>query len=294
MPDTLAATARACPVCGARPIRVVGRKEGLCLYRCGGCTLQYAERTPSDALLPAIYDERYFNGAPGGYPDYLRDEAVHRRRALGYLRTIARERPAPGRLLDVGCATGFFLDEARHQGWHATGCEVSAWAAAYAATRLSLDVAVGPFPNPTLTGRRFDVVTFFNVFEQLPDPRESERALRDLVAPGGLVVLETWDADAFVVRLLGARWHQFRPSDTPIYLNRRSLSALFEPAHWDLLTYRAQGKGISVRNGLHILGVDLPADDTRGSAAAWLGRLTVPYRLGDLVWVVLRRRSDAA
>jgi hypothetical protein len=138
------------------------------------------------------------------------------------------------------------------------------------------------------------VVTFFNVFEQLPDPRESERALRDLVAPGGLVVLETWDADAFVVRLLGARWHQFRPSDTPIYLNRRSLSALFEPAHWDLLTYRAQGKGISVRNGLHILGVDLPADETRGSAAAWLGRLTVPYRLGDLVWVVLRRRSDAA
>ena len=245
-------------------------------------------------MLPTMYDERYFNGAQDGYPDYLRDEAVHRRRALGYLRAIAREWPAPGRLLDVGCATGFFLDEARRQGWQATGCEVSAWAAEYAAVRLSLDVTVGPFPNATLKGRRFDVVTFFNVFEQLPDPRESECALRDLVAPAGLVVLETWDADAFVARLLGSRWHQFRPRDTPIYLNRRSLTALFEPAHWELLTYRTHGKSISLRNGLHVLGVDLPAGDTPGSAAAWLGRVTVPYRLGDLVWVVLRRRSDAA
>ena len=76
--------------------------------------------------------------------------------------------------------------------------------------------------------------------------------------------------------------------------NRRSISALFEPAHWDLVTYRTHAKGISLRNGLHILGVDLPDGYTAGSAAAWLGRLTVPYRLGDLVWVVLRRRSDAA
>jgi SAM-dependent methyltransferase len=171
---------------------------------------------------------------------------------------------------------------------------VSAWAAAYATKTLSLEVEVGPFPNPALVGRQFDVVTFFNVFEQLPDPRASERALRDLVAPGGFVAIETWDADAMVVRLLGTRWHQYRPRETPIYFNRRSLMALFQPAHWDLVTYRAHAKGISLRNGLHVLGVDLPPDDGRSGIAARLGALTVPYRLGDLVWVVLRRRPDGA
>ena len=294
MPETLATTARDCPVCGARPAAEVGRKDGLRLYRCGRCTLQYAEGAPSEEALPALYDERYFNGAPEGYPDYLRDEAVHRKRGRGYLRAIGQSRGQAGRLLDVGCATGFFLDEARKQGWQVTGCEVSAWAAAYASKTLSLEVEVGPFPNPALAGRQFDVVTFFNVFEQLPDPRAAERALRELVAPGGLVAIETWDADALVVRLLGMRWHQYRPRETPIYFNRRSLTALFEPAHWDLVTYRAHAKGISLRNGLHVLGVDLPPDDGRGGAAAWLGGLTVPYRLGDLVWVVLRRRHDAA
>ncbi|HEX7970830.1 MAG TPA: sigma-70 family RNA polymerase sigma factor, partial [Thiobacillus sp.] len=46
----------------------------------------------------------------------------------------------------------------------------------------------------------------------------------------------------------------------------------------ELVTYHARAKEISLRNGLHVLGVDLPADDGRGGAGAWLGRLTVPYR----------------
>jgi 2-polyprenyl-3-methyl-5-hydroxy-6-metoxy-1,4-benzoquinol methylase len=255
--------------------------------------VQYAERAPSDAALHAMYDERYFNGAVGGYPDYLQDEAVHRKRARAYLRAIGRQCRSPGRLLDVGCATGFFLDEARTLGWRVTGCEVSAWAAAYASERLALEVEVGPFPSPTLAGRQFDVVTFLNVFEQLHDPRAVESALRDLVVPGGLVAIETWDSGALVARLLGSRWHQYRPRNTPVYLNRRSLAELFRSVHWELVTYRAHAKGISLRNGLHILGIDLPAATGHG-AAAWLGALTVPYRLGDLVWVVLRRRSDGS
>jgi 2-polyprenyl-3-methyl-5-hydroxy-6-metoxy-1,4-benzoquinol methylase len=290
VPETLATLARDCPACGARPTAVIGRKDGCRLYRCGQCTLQYAEQTPSDASLPALYDERYFNGAPEGYPDYVKDEPVHRRRARGYLCAIARH-VAQGRLLDVGCATGFFLDEARRAGWQVHGCEVSEWAAAYARDVLQLDVTVGPFPSEALAGRRFDVVTFFNVFEQLPDPRATERALRDLVQPGGVVAIETWDADALIVRLLGLRWHQYRPRETPIYLNRRSLRALFPPEHWELLTYRSRAKGISLRNGLHVLGIELPPPE-RGGGAAWLGGVTVPYRLGDLVWAVLRRRAD--
>ena len=138
------------------------------MYCCGSCTLQYAEAAPGTAELPALYGERYFNGAPAGYPDYLRDEPVHRRRAGRYLDALARLVPAPGRLLDVGCATGFFLDEARSRGWRVVGSEVSEWAAASARDRLALDVRTGPFPDALPPGERLDVVTFFNVLEQLP------------------------------------------------------------------------------------------------------------------------------
>jgi len=280
-----------CPVCAALPARVVGHKDGRRLYQCGTCTLQYAEPSPAGASPVELYGEQYFNGAAGGYPDYLRDESVHRRRARGYLRAIGRWRHPPARLLDVGCATGFFLDEARLAGWSVRGCEVSAWAAAHARESLHLDVSIGAFPTEDLSGARFDAVTFFNVFEQLPDPRAAERVLRALVAPNGLVALETWDVDALVVRLMGLRWHQYRPHDTPVYFNRRSLQTLFRPEHWELVTYHSCAKGISLRNGLHVLGVHLPSGD---GSAAWLGALSVAYRLGDLVWAVFRRRLDGA
>jgi hypothetical protein len=126
----------------------------------------------------------------------------------------------------------------------------------------------------------------------LPDPRTSERLLRNMVRPNGIVALETWDAGAAVVRMLGMRWHKYRPLDTPVYLNRQSLTALFTPEHWELLEFRPRTKWISVRHGLHALGIRTSA--LNGGPTPWFARFSLPYRLGDLVWVVLRRRATTS
>lgn len=280
-----------CLFCGGHPSGIVGAKDGFRILRCGGCALQFSEYVPEPMELPELYDEYYFHGSPIGYPAYDRDEELHRERGRAYLRDLARRVPA-GRLLDVGCATGYFLDEARQAGWEVRGWEVSEWAASRARERFGLDVTVGAFPGDTAATDCFDAVTFFNVLEQLPDPRATEAALRRMVRPGGLVALETWDAEAAIVKLLGMRWHQYRPKDTPFYLGRRSLEALFSPEHWRLVEFRGRTKWISLRHGLHVLGLTKSATPAPGRKAGLL-EVHVPYRLGDLVWVVLERRGDA-
>ena len=146
--------------------------------------------------------------------------------------------------------------------------------------------------------QRYDAVTFLNVFEQLPDPHAAERVLRDLVAPSGLLALETWDVNALVVRLSGMRWHKYRPQETPIYLNRRSLTTLFGPEHWTLVEYRARTKWITLAHGLHALGLGAHPTKNGGPPRQGMrdriGRLSLPYHLGDLVWAVLRRRDPNA
>lgn len=281
-----------CPVCGGAPERLVGTKDGLRILRCSRCTAEYSEHALRNDELPAIYSEHYFHGDPAGYPDYEHDEEIHRDRARVYLADITRLGRAPASLLDVGCATGFFLDEARRAGWQVHGCEVSDWAAGYARRHLRLDVSVGAFPTPDLVGRRFSVVSFLNVFEQLPDPRQAAAVLANLVAPGGHLVLETWDVDALLVKLVGTRWHQYRPRDTPIYLNRRSIEQLFPAPAWTLVEFRSRTKWIRLQHGLHALGLTRRNGKGRGTGTL-LSRVVVPYRLGDLVWVVLRRNADA-
>jgi len=282
-----------CPICGGGSVGTVGVKDGLRVLRCANCTAQYSERAPEVSQLPEMYNRAYFHGSRTGYPAYEADESLHRARARHYLEDLTAHTASTGTLLDVGCATGFFLDEARQSGWLVRGCEVSEWAATYAQRRFGLDVVMASFPTPLLGPQRYDAVTFLNVFEQLPDPHGAEHVLRDLVVPGGILALETWDVDALVARWWGMRWHRYHPQETPVYLNRRSLTALFKPEHWTLVEYRARTKWITLAHGLHALG--LAAHPTRNGGPPHhglrerIGRVSLPYRLGDLVWAVFRR-----
>lgn len=285
-----------CPICGGVSARLIGVKDELRVLRCSNCTVHYSERSLEVSQLSELYSRAYFHGGKAGYPAYEADESLHRARSRGYLKDLMAHTSSPGSLLDVGCATGFFLDEARQSGWDVRGCEVSEWAATYAQKRFGLDVVHAPFPTPQLGPRQYDAVTFLNVFEQLPDPHAAERVLRDLVKPGGLLALETWDVDALVVRLSGMKWHKYRPYETPIYLNRHSLTTLFRPEEWTLVEYRARTKWITLAHGLHALGLAAHPTKNGGPPRHGLrdriGRLSLPYHLGDLVWAVLRRKTE--
>ena len=129
-----------------------------------------------------------------------------------------------------------------------------------------------PSPRRCWVLDQYDAVTFLNVFEQLPNPHAAERVLRDLVKPGGLLALETWDVDALVVRMSGMKWHKYRPDETPIYLNRQSLTTLFRPEEWTLVEYRARTKWITLAHGLHALGLAAHPTKNGGPPAARLAR----------------------
>ncbi len=283
-----AARAVSCPVCRGAG-HTVGEKGGHAIHECEACSFRFVLNAEEEA--GALFDADYFAGDDGEYGDYVAEERSHRRMAARYLRRLRQVGATQGRLLDVGCAAGFFLDEARRAGWQVRGVEVSAFAAGHARHDLGLDVVQGTFPAVALPEEKVDMVTFFNVLEHLPAPREVEARLRELVPPGGLVVVETWDWQSKVARRLGMEWHQYDPRYVPSYFDRPSLLALFPPPAWRLERYESAAKWISARRALGILrrkhGWPVPATVER-----LCGRVDVPYKLGDLVWVVLRRTSD--
>ena len=289
-----AAGSVACPLCGSRATHVLLESRGAPIRRCAECRLAFAPAEPVPGELPALYAASYFRGDSGHYGDYVAEEPAHRRQARRYLRRLAAAGRRGGRILDVGCAAGFFLDEARRAGWSTRGVEVSEYASARARELLGLDVVTSSFLDAPLGGEQFDVVTFFNVFEHLPNPRGIEARLARLVPPGGLVLLETWNAESLAARAFGARWHQWDPRFVSYYYSRRSLGLIFDPARWRSLRWAPAAKWISLDRGLEILGrVSHSAGARRlleRLSRGPLGRLDVPYFTGDLVLAWYERR----
>lgn len=283
-----------CRVCGRVAARELFPVHGVILRHCDECGAAFAPAEPTAHEAERLYDAGYFTGGVGHYRDYAGEEATHRRQARRYLRRIARAGYHGGRILDVGCAAGFFLDEARRAGWHTKGIEVSDYAARIARERFDLDVERAEFLDARLDGEQFDVVTFFNVFEHLSRPREIVRRLGEIVRQGGMVFIETWDAESLTARLLGPRWHQWDPRFVPYYYSLRALRLIFDAGNWRLKWWIPSAKWISFARACEIVAAGLEPGRGRRLlnrvASSTLGDVDLPYFAGDLVVAQLVRR----
>src|SRR5580704_13368573 len=104
-------TAQACPACGpGTDHRFLYTLNGCDIWRCESCGLGRAETSSFDPQ--SYYTGDYFSGAlSDGYSDYRAAEPVLRREFARSVAFIRGFRPS-GRLLELGCAYGFFLKEA--------------------------------------------------------------------------------------------------------------------------------------------------------------------------------------
>lgn len=121
-------------------------------------------------------------------------------------RAIAR-RKLPGRLLDIGCATGTFISEMRRlNGWQVVGVEPNERAANYARTRHGLQVYTGLLADAVFTPASFDVITMWNVIEHLHSPVRDLCRIYDLLKDDGLLVFTIPNLESLDARWFGPAW----------------------------------------------------------------------------------------
>ncbi len=176
------------------------------LVRCNHCGLVYLNPRPVPEQLADLY--------AGEYDQYnlaLREEKPLRRLDRGYglrkrCRAILRHKRS-GHLLDVGCATGDFLETMRtYPGWQVSGVELSEVASQYARERLGLDVRTGTLQAAGYAPESFDAITLWNVIEHLTDPAAELREMNRLLRPGGLLVFTTPNLGSLDARVFGRYW----------------------------------------------------------------------------------------
>ena len=271
-----------CLACGGRDGRLLFTVNACPIHRCATCGLGRAEPAAFDAA--AYYTADYFSGRRAdGYQDYVGSESVLRpefARSVAYLRRFL----PGGRLVEVGCAYGFFLKEAAKH-FDATGIELAEDAArACRAAGLSV-LSAGAEDGLGKIGPA-DAVVMLDVIEHLPNPRAALKAASDALRPGGVVMLTTGDFNSLLARLTGAQWRLMTPPQHLWFFTRESLERLATDLGFSVERIDHPWKfvpaGLILFQLRRMLG--LPPSSAPGPAFG------IPVNLFDVMRVVLRKK----
>jgi 2-polyprenyl-3-methyl-5-hydroxy-6-metoxy-1,4-benzoquinol methylase len=287
-----------CDLCssevGAEAVVLV--KDGHEIARCSNCGLIFRRDLPETADLPRLYADDYFRAqskeAKGiGYLDYLADEESHRRNARRRLRLLEKMQRS-GRLLDVGCAAGFFVAEAARQGWTASGIDLAAGPTAWGRDQLGVTLETGQFLDLRSEGQ-LDAITMWDYLEHTLRPRAEIERASSLLRKGGILALSTGDADSRVAKLSGRRWHLLTPRHHNFYFTPRTLGRYLEESGFAVVMTKYFWSFYSIAYLGHKLqtmsekrAVKRGADLLGNEAFRHVG---VPVNLWDIMTVVARK-----
>ncbi|MBN1595702.1 class I SAM-dependent methyltransferase [candidate division FCPU426 bacterium] len=231
VPDPAELESKPCDICGAAPPAQPQYKvRDFVIVKCPHCGVLRVDPRLKNAVLRTYYDRHYWSSADSverGYGDYFGDAANIKRTFRRRLRKITGWTRPPGRLLDVGCAGGFLLEEASAMGWDAWGVEWSEYARSHAAAAVQMKIMAGTLAEMNWKPGSVDVITFWDYLEHSPCPRQDCRLAADLLRPGGFLSIIIPDAGSWLARLMGARWEELKkPQEHLYFFTRRQLETM--------------------------------------------------------------------
>ena len=210
-----------CMACGADSQRYELKiDDAFSLVRCEDCglvaTFPPVSSTEIGRYYPASYygdNNRRFNALLEGLIPFFRN-----RRARAIEKFVPK-----GRILDVGCGRGILPALMRERGWEAHGLEFSETSARHARDELRLPVFVGDFLRSSYADGSFDTVVLWHVLEHVPDPVATIRRTRQILKPGGLLVIAVPNFESLQARFAGRHWFHL---DVPRHYHHFGLTLL--------------------------------------------------------------------
>jgi 2-polyprenyl-3-methyl-5-hydroxy-6-metoxy-1,4-benzoquinol methylase len=213
-----ASTASALP-----PLRTAER-QAFPRVRCDGCGVELLEPQPDARRLAAAYAAGYYGASRQKFvAPVARAVAWFQGRRAG----LAARWLRPGsRVLDVGCGNGGFLAQMAALGHVVEGTELDEQSAARARGAGVATVHVGDLQALSLAPGSYELVSMWHVFEHLRDPVGALVRVRELLKPGGTLVLSMPNAGSWQARWFGAHWFHHDPPRHLFAFGRRNLEAL--------------------------------------------------------------------
>lgn len=273
-----------CPFCHkseAKLFEKFGYKHRYRLMRCVECGLAYQNPRPvfDSAFTDTAYqvystsDQFYDSSLLTPQGELVRQEYGH---ILAEIESLVGRK---GRLLEIGCNTGYFCKVAKDQGWNPLGIELSKTVAEHANRTYGIETRAGDWTRMAFESP-FDVIYCSHVIEHIPNPEEWMAQFRKVLKPGGIVCLSVPNVQSIdrkykrVLKRLGLRKDRWEKWRTPDHL--------YEPCEKSMLRF------IQQRCGYEVLRTYSYPSEWTGKVSVWHQLFHFKFRLGAKARFLIR------
>lgn len=197
-------TIKKCPICGSSAtvklfdaVDYFSTKETFPIYDCQDCGFRFTNNFPSEDIIGKYYDS----------PDYI-SHSDSKKGLINQLYHFFRKRMLKKkvnmitkitsksetnrlqsiRLLDLGCGTGYFLNEAKNKGFTVSGIEKDEKAREYAISHFGLNIK-GEESLWNINNESFDVISLWHVLEHMQNLNEVVEKLNNILKTNGILIL---------------------------------------------------------------------------------------------------------
>lgn len=200
-----------CCVCESDNATIIGTGEDFEYHtspdtfsalQCNSCGLVYLNPRPEVSEFERIYPPDYhafdFSEEDFGFVYKVRSK-LEAKRVLSWCKGL----PNDAKIIDIGCGDGFHLSLLQKYGnkkWTLEGVDIDRRAAKMAMDK-GLKVHVGSIDEIDLPKNYYDLAIMVQTIEHVAEPAEVLRAVREILKPGGKVVVVTDNTDSFDFKL---------------------------------------------------------------------------------------------
>lgn len=217
-----------CILCRSTKYNNFYKLNSYSLIRCSSCSLirvspmpneQEKERISQSIYSSSDYRERYF-----------KDKRFFKRWFNAKLKIIEKFKPEKGKILDIGCSYGFFLEVAKKRGWDVYGIEINPITGGYAKDKFGDKIFIGKIENSYFETDSFDVITLWDVIEHGVDPVKFLQTIKRYLKPSGTICIQVPNIDSYISKIKNKNWDWLTPGDHLYFFSPETLLKTLEIA----------------------------------------------------------------
>ncbi len=280
-----------CYICGSSRLTPKFEVNGFHIVRCADCSLQFVQEQLSQEELSRYYEkediaDNFVYNDPANLP--------HLNYYFYALRDLITTHITSGRVLDVGCSSGSFLDVM--DGWERHGIEFAGGYAAKAIAKYGPNIHTGTLDDYVCEDDYFDVIALQDVFDHVRDPLATLRACHRLLKPNGLIIIKVHNISCLYARITGSRFYALLPPFHLSYFNKHSLREALSRTGFRMLYHRFIGHVLSLKTIAYRLshcgrpGFFYSLYETLSGSR--LGNIGVRKNLRDIITVVATKNPS--